>query len=69
MKKILLLMAVLLTTAAAQAQLWWGYFSESDFDINKTTIGTGSVIPFMVGICCHHQRHADMDFVIAAKID
>jgi thiol-disulfide isomerase/thioredoxin len=50
MKKILLLMAVLLTTAAAQAQLWWGYFAESDFDINKTTIGTGSVIPFMVGI-------------------
>ena len=79
MKKILLFVAVLLTTVVSQAQvlrvapqsevqqpsatravqksitpaegqMWWGYFSENDFDIFGSSIGVGQPVPFMTGI-------------------
>jgi hypothetical protein len=50
MKKLLLLVTVLLTTVVAQAQVWWGYFNESDFEVLDTSIGLGMPVPFMTGI-------------------
>ena len=50
MKKLLLLVTVLLTTVVAQAQVWWGYFNESDFEVLDTSIGLGTPVPFMTGI-------------------
>ena len=50
MKKLLLLVTVLLTTVVAQAQVWWGYFNEKDFEVFSTTVGVGSPVPFITGI-------------------
>lgn len=50
MKKMLLLVTVLLTTVVAQAQMWWGYFNESDFSIYDTTIGVGQPTSFIAAI-------------------
>ena len=50
MKKMLLMLTVLLTTVVAQAQVWWGYFNESDFEVLDTSIGLGTPVPFMTGI-------------------
>jgi len=38
------------TIAPKEGQMWWGYFSESDFDILDTTIGVGSPTSFMAAI-------------------
>ena len=50
MKKLLLILTVLLTTVVAQAQVWWGYFNEKDFEFFSTTVGVGSPVPFITGI-------------------
>jgi len=59
MRKILLLAAAaILLTATTQAkvitpgenQVWWGYFSESDFATSDNTIGTGSPMALMGAI-------------------
>lgn len=50
MKKWLLLLTAFMATASVQAQIWWGYFSESDFSIHDSSIGIGNAVPFMAAI-------------------
>ena len=59
MKKFLLLLAtVLLPAVFTQArtikpgdgQVWWGYFNESDLEINEANIGTGKAMTLMAAI-------------------
>ncbi len=57
-KRLLTLTAVLVLAVSAQAeiiepeenQVWWGYFSESDFSTGDNLIGTGSAMALMTGI-------------------
>lgn len=59
MKKHLLMMtAALLLAVSTQAriikpvegQVWWGYFNESDLEINEANIGTGKAMTLMAAI-------------------
>lgn len=59
MKKQLLIIAAALMMAVcvqariitpAENQVWWGYFSESDFETRDYIIGTGSAMTLMAGI-------------------